>query len=115
MSMQVRIIGCILGVMAILGVVYLVRRNKLLTLYSVTWFILGIGLILFSIFESLIFHLSEIMGIHFPPLAFLVLVAMGQTLILIHLSIIVSQQYSLIKKLEKDVAILESINTNHKT
>jgi hypothetical protein len=106
MSLKIRIIGAILGFIVIFIVSYLVRRQKLSTIYSLTWFMLGLNLIIFSVFKNLIFNVSQMMGIHFPPLAFFVLALFGQTLVLIHLSIIASEQFKIIKKLEKDVALL---------
>ncbi len=101
MTLKIRIIGFILGFFIVLITSFLVRRQKLSTVYSLTWFFLGATLILFSALKNLIFDVSSFMGIHFPPLAFFVLALFSQTLILIHLSIIVSTQFKLIKKLER--------------
>jgi hypothetical protein len=106
MTLKIRIIGAILGFVVIFFVSYLVRRQKLSTIYSLTWYILGATLLIFSIFKNLVFILSDAMGIHFAPLSFFVLALFGQTLVLIHLSMIVSEQFKVIKKLEKEVALI---------
>jgi hypothetical protein len=105
-TLKIRLLGVVVGGLIILMTMYLVRRQKLSTLYSLTWLISGLTLIGVSVLKDSVMLVSSLMGIHFPPLALFVLALIGQTFILIHLSIIVSSQFKVIKRLEKEMAIL---------
>lgn len=105
-TLKIRLLGVIVGGLIILMTMYLVRRQKLSTLYSLTWLISGLTILVVSILKDSVMLVSSLMGIHFPPLALFVLALIGQTFVLIHLSIIVSSQFKVIKRLEKEMAIL---------
>ena len=68
------IITACIGIGTGVGILYLIRRDKLSVNYSLWWGILAFGLIVFGVVPSLIDFIGKKIGIYYPPI-FLVILA----------------------------------------
>ena len=71
------------GVFAILR---LVRRHGLRSKYSLLWLTLAVVLAAVGVFPGLLVAVSRLVGIHYPPAAFLALAVAALLVIVIHFS-----------------------------
>jgi hypothetical protein len=106
MSLKVKLLGAIVGIVIFLIVSMLVRRKKINTIYAFSWFILSVALLVVVSVKGFPAIFAKFVGIHLAPLALIVVAIFGIFIVLFHLTIIVSSQNKQIKKLEKNLALL---------
>lgn len=106
MSLHARIISIIVGLALFAAVSFLVRRRRLHNIYSVTWFLISLSLIGMGVIPNFAEGLAVILGVGFTPAAVLVAAVGCILIILLHLSLIVSDQHKLICHLEREIALL---------
>lgn len=107
MSVRIRLISIVLGLMVLGVVAFLVRRRRLDNFYAITWFLCSLVLILMGVFPTFVDQLAIALGIYFTPAAILVAAIGAIMLILLHLSIIVTDQHKQIRNFEKEIALLK--------
>lgn len=106
MSLRARIISVILGFL-ILGLVsFLVRRRRLYNVYAITWFLIALIFMLMGFIPEFVEGTAALLGIYFTPAAILVVAIAGIMGIILHLSIIVTEQHKQIRRFEKEIALL---------
>lgn len=106
MSLKSRLICIVMG-FVVLGIVsFLVRRRRLYNVYAITWFLVGIVFLSMGIFPSFVENIAALLGIHFTPAAILVVAVGGLGAIVLHLSIIVTEQHKQIRQFEKEIALV---------
>jgi hypothetical protein len=98
------IIGSIL---ILLLVVELVRRKKIKEQYSLLWIFFSLVFIVFSIWRQALDYLASLVGIVYPPAAFLLILVMAVYLILIQYSIIISKLSFQLKESIQEISILK--------
>lgn len=106
MSVKARLICIVVGLI-VLGIVsFLVRRRRIYNFYAITWFLVSIAFFCMGIFPSVVNNIATLLGIYFTPAAILVVALGGIGVIVLHLSIIVSEQHTQIRQFEKEMALL---------
>lgn len=109
MSLLARVISFAAGFAILIIVSYLVRRRKIYNIYAITWLGLSVLFILLGAFAGITNFIAHILGINFTPIAILVIVIGCIFAIILHLSIIVSEQHQELKRLEKEIALMKVI------
>ena len=98
-----------IGAIIFLVILILVRRGKLQERYALTWFAIGIIVVVFGFFPTIIDRLAGLAGVNYPP-ALLFAIAVGVLLIQnLYLFILASQNEVRIKELLQQVAVLNKL------
>ncbi len=107
MSFKARLISVLLGIAVLALISFLVRRRRIYNIYAITWFLFSLLFICMGIFPGFVETLAAMLGIYFTPAAILVVAVGGTMAIVLHLSIIVSEQHKQIRQFEKEIALLK--------
>jgi hypothetical protein len=104
-----KITTTIIGAVIFLIIFILVRRGKLQEKFALTWFAIGIIVVVLGLFPVIIDNIARITGITYPP-ALLFAIAVGVLLIQnLYLFIFSSQNEVRIKELLQQVAVLNKL------
>lgn len=104
-----KITTAIIGAVTFLIILLLVRRGKLQEKHSLTWFGIGIVVVLLGAFPAILDKIAKMTGVTYPP-ALLFAIAVGVLLIQnLYLFIFASQNEVRIKALLQDVAVLSRL------
>lgn len=110
LSNRARLISILIGLIILATTSYLVRKGKLYNIYAITWFFISVLFFIMGIFPTLVVFVSEAMGIYFAPAAIIMIAIGGMMAIILHLSMIVTQQQQHIRHFEKEIALLKKEN-----
>jgi hypothetical protein len=106
MTLKIQIIAIIVSLLLLSIIFELIRRRKLKPEYSIFWVFIGIVMLLLSVFKNLLNKLADILGV-FPPVFALLLIGFaGIVLILLYISVLVSEFSSENKEIFKELSIL---------
>jgi hypothetical protein len=98
-----------IGAIIFLIILILVRRGKLQEKYALTWFAIGIIVVVLGFFPIIIDKVAALTGVNYPP-ALLFAIAVGVLLIQnLYLFIFASQNEVRIKELLQQVAVLNKL------
>jgi len=106
MSVRSRLICIVMGFIILGTVSFLVRKRQLYNIYAITWFLASITFFLMGIFAHFVEMIAELLGVYFTPVAIIVVAVGGLGAIVLHLSVIVTEQYKQIRQFEKEIALL---------
>ena len=107
MNIRIQIIVVAIVVAALVGLINLIRRNKLQLKYALLWFGLGIGICVFACFPGLTSYLAGVMGIY-TPINMLFFAGFCFSLaIIFSLSVAISRLSERVKKLSQEIALLK--------
>jgi len=99
----------ILGAVIFLIILLLVRRGKLQEKYALTWFAIGIVVVVLGVFPVILDKIAKFTGVSYAP-ALLFVIAVGVLLIQnLYLFIFASQNEVRIKELLQEVAVLNKL------
>lgn len=94
------------SVVLLLFILELIRRKKIRENYALLWLFIGTVFLLFSIWRRGLEVLAHLMGIAYPPTAFLLMLVMALFIILIQFSIITSDLTEKNKKLAQEIGLI---------
>ena len=99
----------ILGAAIFLVILFLVRRGKLQEKHAVTWFAIGIVVVVLGVFPVILDRIAKFTGVSYAP-ALLFVIAVGVLLIQnLYLFIFASQNEVRIKELLQEIAVLNKL------
>ncbi len=102
-----RLTSLVLGFVIAGVIIQLVRRDLLHTRYSVLWFLIAIAAVVFGAFPHLNDWIAVKLGVHYPPILFII-TGMGIILIkILTMDIDRSKQEQKLRILNEKIAILE--------
>ena len=107
MSLALQIVLLGLVVIFLLAIIHLLRKGKLSLKYSLIWIFSSIILLIMIIFPQLSIQVSKWIGVEVPSNFIFMLEGIFVLVILISLTLIVSNQTSRLTRLTQAVAILE--------
>ena len=107
MSLALQIVLLVLVVIFLLAIIHLLRKGKLSLKYSLIWIFSSIILLIMIIFPQLSIQVSKWIGVEVPSNFIFMLEGIFVLVILILLTLIVSNQTSRLTRLTQAVAILE--------
>lgn len=95
------------SVVLLLFVLELIRRKRIRENHSLLWLFIGMVFMFFSIWRRGLEVLASLMGIAYPPTAFLLILVMALFVILIQFSIITSDLVEKNKKMAQEIGLLK--------
>jgi hypothetical protein len=114
MSLPVRVIIFMLGLMLSAIIFELVRRKKFREELSLMWFTVGIAIMASSVADLIIDPVSRLLKIGYPPALVFVWVIFFLILALLYFSVLISDLKGKIKELSQKIALLEfKLTENH--
>lgn len=107
MTLKLQIITFLIAVFIIVIVFVLIRSKKLKVIYSIFWLFSSFVLLIFTIWGNFVNIIADIFGIDYAPSLLLLIGFLLGGMIILHLTIIISQQSKLIKELYEEFSILK--------
>lgn len=106
---SIRLTSSLIAVLIFVGIIGLIRKGRLHEKYSLGWFLIGWGILIFGTFPKIVDRIASSLGIHYPPIL-LVYVGLGLLFIQqLYLFIYTSQNEARIKELAQQLAILRKL------
>jgi hypothetical protein len=99
----------IAGVLTILAMVHLLRRQYVKEKYAVLWFLAGISVAVLAIFPRLLDLLADTLGIHSGPNLLFLIAVIALGLVCVHLSIAVSKLEENNRTLAEEIGLLKLV------
>jgi hypothetical protein len=111
MTLTARLLVIVLGVVLLLIVARGLRRHRLRFEVAIPWLVLGVSLVVLSLFQPWADRLARLAGIDYPP-SFYVLIGLFVVLVLLfQLSLRISRLGEELKTLVQDLAVLQAEGT----
>lgn len=109
-------IVAIIAVLFFIGLISrFIIRGKLRTEYSIIWILIGLILMVFSLWRQSLDLLAKFFGVFYAPSLIFIFFFFMIFIFLIHLSVVNSKQHEQIKKLAQEIALLkEKISERNK-
>lgn len=104
---QTKVTGIITGLILTAAITHLIRIGKLKPGYALLWFVLAAIILLFSVFDSVFFGLSKLLGIYYAPAMLFGLLIVNMLIINVHFSLVVTKMEKRITMLAQEVAFLK--------
>lgn len=95
------------SIVIFLLVIELVRRKKIKEQYSLLWIFFSFVFVFFAVWRGALDYLASLVGIVYPPAAFLLILVMAVYLILIQYSIILSKLSYQLKESIQEISLLK--------
>lgn len=108
LTLHSRILAGLLGIAFTVAILELIRRHKLQERYTALWLMVGIGLVVCAIFPRVLELAAGILGVHDTTFALFAIVIGGLVGVVLHLTVVVSQQSEQITRLAQELAISRS-------
>ena len=90
-----------------LGILELIRRQKIKEAYALLWLIFGGIFILLSFWKRGLDYFAGIVGIYYPPALLFLILIVAVILILISYSMVISSQNDKIRILTQELALMK--------
>jgi len=90
-----------------LGILELIRRQKIKEAYAILWLIFGSVFILLSFWKNGLDYFAGIVGIYYPPALLFLILIVAIILILVNYSIVISSQNDKIRILTQEMALMK--------
>ncbi len=87
---KIQWLGIVFSLIIIISVVFLVRARMLKEKYSLIWLLIGIFILVVSLFRDLLEGFSNFIGVYYAPSAFFSLLIAGAYLLLLNMSVSIS-------------------------
>lgn len=101
-------------IMAIIAVIFFLAlitrfivKGKLRTEYSIIWILMGMMLLVFSVWRESLDLLAAFFGVYYAPSLIFIFFFFMVFIFLIHLSVVNSKQHEQIKKLAQEIALMK--------
>jgi len=91
-----------------LGILELIRRQKIKEAYAILWLIFGSVFILLSFWKKGLDYFAGIVGIYYPPALLFLILIVAIILILINFSVVLSSQNDKIRILTQEMALMRT-------
>jgi hypothetical protein len=108
LTVQSRVLAALIGLAFIISILELIRRHKLQERYTALWLLVGVGFVLCAIFPQLLTVAADVLGVRDTNVALFVVLIGGLVLVVLHLTVVISQQSEQITRLAQEVAISRS-------
>ena len=105
--MVIQIVSIVTVSAFLLFISRLIIKGKLREEYSILWFVLGIVLLVFSIWRSGLDIIADLLGVDYAPSLLFMFGILVIILFLVHLSVVSSKQHKQIKELSQEMGLLK--------
>lgn len=106
LSTRTHVLLLVATAIGVIAIFRLVRRHGLRSKYSLLWLTLAVVLATVGVFPGLLVAASRLVGIHYPPAAFLALAVAALLIIVIHFSWELSRLEERTRLLSEHAALL---------
>ena len=103
---KIQWLGIIFSLIILLSVFFLVRERLLKEKYSLIWFVIGLFMLIVSLFRNLLDGFSDLIGVYYAPSAFFSLLIAGAYLLLLNMSVSISHLKAQNKALTQELGLL---------
>jgi hypothetical protein len=93
---------------ALAYILRLVRRRRMEGRYAVLWTSVGVVLVVLAVWPGLLTTLSEVVGVHYPPTLFLLVLTGFLFVVVVHFSYELSRLQDRSRTLAEEVALLRA-------
>ena len=87
---KIQWLGIVFSLIILVSVVVLVRARMLKEKYSLIWLLIGLFILVISLFRGLLDAFSDFIGVYYAPSAFFSLLIAGAYLLLLNMSVSIS-------------------------
>jgi len=105
--MVIQIISIATVSLFLLFISRLIIKGKLREEYSILWFVLGIVLLVFSIWRDGLDLIADALGVDYAPSLLFMFGILVIIMFLVHLSVVSSKQHKQIKELSQELGLLK--------
>lgn len=113
MSLKLQIIIALIILISLVALINLIRKNKLDLKYSLSWILLGVGILVFDLFPGLTSLLAALLGIDVPVNMLFFLGFCFSLLIIFSLTVAVSRLSKRVTKLTQELALFSKKLDDH--
>ncbi len=103
---KIQWLGIIFSLIILLSVFFLVRERLLKEKYSLIWLVIGLFVLIVSLFRNLLDGFSDLIGVYYAPSAFFSLLIAGAYLLLLNMSVSISHLKAQSKALTQELGLL---------
>lgn len=108
--MNIYLLSVVFCLIFLVFTVELIRRQKMAEKYAIIWLLLGVLMLVFSVFPSLLDQVSGIIHINYAP-SFLFFIGLTFSLVIIlHLTMVVTRLNRQVTRLIQELALLKAQN-----
>ena len=104
---KIQIVAIAAVILFIALITRFIIKGKLRTEYSIVWILMGLTLLVFSLWRESLDLLAGFFGVYYAPSLVFMFFFFMIFIFLIHLSVVNSKQHEQIKKLAQEVALLK--------
>jgi len=104
---KIQWLGIVFSLIILLSVVFLVRERLLKEKYSLIWFLIGLFILVVSLFRGLLDGFSDLIGVYYAPSAFFSLLIAGAYLLLLNMSVSISTLKAHNKAVSQELGLLK--------
>lgn len=104
--LRLQFFAIFISLLLLLGIIGLIRKNKLKEGYSILWFVIGFGFLLVAVWTDLLTFISGLVGVDYEPATLFAMLLIGTILILIHITVLVSGFDKNNKSLAQNIGLL---------
>ncbi len=104
---KIQWLGIIFSLIILISVVFLVRERLIKEKYSLVWFLIGLFILVMSVFQGLLEGFSRVIGVDYAPSAFFALLIAFAYLLLLNLSVSVSGLKAQNKSVSQELGLLK--------
>jgi len=89
-------------------VFFLIYKGKLKEQYAILWIVLSGGILYFSVFRDTLEELAQFFGVYYAPSLLFVFAFLIMLLLVIQLSVVVSNLKESVKKMTQEIGLLKN-------
>ncbi len=104
--LRLQFFAIIISIILLTGIIGLIRKGKLKEGYSILWFAIGFGFLIIAVWTDLLTFISGLVGVDYEPALLFALLLIGTTVILIHITVLVSGFDHKDKTLAQNIGLL---------
>lgn len=87
---KIHLLGVVFSLVILVAVFFLVRERMLKEKYSLVWFLIGLFMLVMSVFRDLMDRFSNLIGVDYAPSAFFAILIGCAYLLLLNMSVSIS-------------------------
>lgn len=106
--MNIYLVSLIFCLSFLLIVFDFIRRKKLEERYSILWIIIGIFMLILSLFPNILETISQLLNVVYPPSLLFFVGYVFALVVILHLTMVVSKLHRQMTRLIQEVALLKN-------
>ena len=103
---KIQWLGIVFSLIILLSVIFLVRERLIKEKYSLVWLLIGLFVLVMSVFRGLLEGFSSLIGVEYAPSAFFALLIAFAYLLLLNLSVSISGLKAQNKAISQELGLL---------